>query len=177
MKNAYYTANGWTGSRYDSTLTIKQIAARVRSYLKTNHPGYKFSVRSSSSMYADKLTVEMLEVPVEVYKTIEQLTAGDRAEIISRANRREAWPLSSWTDAEADAAITALWSTEYGRSSYGILSDEIQAVADAVDAVVKSYNRSDSDGMIDYFDEHFYYFGCIQGNGRDLKTVPRPATA
>lgn len=177
MNNEYYTANGWTGSRYDSTLTVKQIAARVRAYIKANHPGYKFSVRSTCSMYADKLTVEMLEVPVAVYKTIDQLTPKGRAEIIRRANYRGAWPLSSWTDAEADAAINALWSAEHGRSSYGILSDEIQAVADAVDAFAKSYNRSDSDGMIDYFDEHFYYFGCLQDNGRNLKTVSRPVSA
>lgn len=173
MKNEYYTANGWTGSRYDSTLTVKQIATRVRSYVKANHPGYKFAVRSKSSMYADKITVEMLDAPVEVYKTAEQLTAKDREEIISLANRRGVWPFSSWTDAQADNAINALWATESGRSSFGILSDEIQAVADDVDAFVKSFNRSDSDGMIDYFDEHFYFFGCLQGNGRFVQYVPR----
>lgn len=177
MKNAYYTANGWEGSRYDPTLPLKEVAARIRAHVKATFPAYKFSVRCKSASMCDEIIVKMLESPVEVYKTLEQLTAEDRGHIVRRANRCGDWSLNSWTDAEADAEILRLWDVERYGLHYKVLSVEVQAVADEVDAFVRSFNRSDSDGMIDYFDEHFYYFGCLQGNGRMLQTVSRPATA
>lgn len=38
---------------------------------------------------------------------------------------------------------------------------------------MNSYNYSDCDGMIDYFDVNFYYFGCLQDNARGVQYVPR----
>lgn len=49
----FYTANGWAGSNYDSKLSTKEIAAKVRSYAKRNFPGFKFSVRSEWSVYIE----------------------------------------------------------------------------------------------------------------------------
>lgn len=51
----FYTQNGWAGSNYDSKLSTKEIAAKVRSYAKKNFPGFKFSVRSEWSMYTDSM--------------------------------------------------------------------------------------------------------------------------
>ena len=53
----FYTANGWAGSNYDSKLSTKEIAAKVRSYAKKNFPKFKFSVR----MYTDSLHIELKE--------------------------------------------------------------------------------------------------------------------
>lgn len=36
----FYTANGWAGSNYDSKLSTKEIAARVRAFAKKNFPGF-----------------------------------------------------------------------------------------------------------------------------------------
>ena len=44
-----------------------------------------------------------------------------------------------------------------------------------MDAFVKSYNYEDCDGMIDYFDVDFYYFGCCQNNGESIAIVPKTA--
>ena len=49
------------------------------------------------------------------------------------------------------------------------------AVVKDVDDFVKSYNYSDCDGMIDYFHVDFYYFGCAQNNGINIKIVPKTA--
>lgn len=54
-----------------------------------------------------------------------------------------------------------------------VLNDITKAVIDDVDAFVNSYNYNDSDGMIDYFDVNFYYFGCCQEHGKYVKIVPK----
>ena len=54
-----------------------------------------------------------------------------------------------------------------------VLNDITKAVIDDVDAFVNSYNYNDSDGMIDYFDVNFYYFGCCQEHGKYIKIVPK----
>ena len=52
----FYTQNGWAGSNYDSKLSTKGIAAKVRSYAKMNFPDFKFSIRTEWSMYTDSWT-------------------------------------------------------------------------------------------------------------------------
>lgn len=52
----FYTQNGWAGSNYDSKLSTKEIAAKVRAYAKKNFPDFKFSIRreyGTSSMYIE----------------------------------------------------------------------------------------------------------------------------
>ena len=56
-----------------------------------------------------------------------------------------------------------------------VLNDATKAVVEDVDAFVNSYNYHDCDGMIDYFDVDFYYFGCLKNNGSDVKIVPKTA--
>lgn len=60
---SFYTANGWAGSNYDSKLSTKEIAAKVRSYAKKNFPEFKFSVRSEWSMYTDSMYIELKSGP------------------------------------------------------------------------------------------------------------------
>ena len=45
---AFYTANGWKGSRYDRNLTAKAIAKIIREYIKNVHPAYRFSIPSDA---------------------------------------------------------------------------------------------------------------------------------
>lgn len=60
---SFYTANGWAGSNYDSKLSTKEIAAKVRAYAKKNFPEFKFSVRSEWSMCAGSMAVELKAGP------------------------------------------------------------------------------------------------------------------
>lgn len=55
------------------------------------------------------------------------------------------------------------------------MNEVTDAVVKDVDDFVKSYNYSDCDGMIDYFHVDFYYFGCAQNNGINIKIVPKTA--
>ena len=169
-RSEFYTANGWKGSRYDSSMPLKEIAQRVREFVKEAFPTYRFSVRTSYASMCQELHVEMNESPAPVLKTLDELTEDDVHEIIRQANRMNDWPLASWSDAEARAAIASLWERE--PSMYRILTERAAAVRDEVDAYVQSYNFDDCDSMIDYFDVDFYYFGCLQ-NWNAVKVVPR----
>lgn len=170
-RSEFYTANGWKGSRYDSSLSLKEIAQRVRAFVKEAFPTYRFSVRTKYASMCQELIVEMTESPAPVLKTLDELTEDDVHEIIRQANRLNEWRLSSWSDAEARAAIASLWERE--PSMYRIFTERAAATIAEVDAYVQSYNYDDSDGMIDYFNNNFYFFGSRPGNPCAVKIVPR----
>lgn len=172
-RSEFYTANGWKGTNYDPNLSLKEIAVLVRKFIKENFPTYKFSVRTKYASMCKELHVDMKEAPCEVYKSLDTLTAEDISEIINKANRANVWSLTCWSDEEALAEISRIWD-EHG-AWYKISAEQIRATAEAVDGFVKSFNYEDCDGMIDYFDVNFYYFGCLQDNARSVKFVPKTA--
>lgn len=172
-RKRFYTENGWEGSRYDCNLSLKEIAKIVRTYVKEKYPTYKFSVRTSYASMCQELHVELKESPIDIYKPFEDLTWDDLNDI-SKA-------LYMWRD---DDRIDFLNATreeqrkmieESTNRNARVLNEITQAVVDDVDAFVKSYNYEDCDGMIDYFDVNFYYFGCLKDNGADIKIVPKTA--
>lgn len=63
----FYTRNGWAGSNYDSNLTTKEIAAKVRAYAKKNFPEFKFSVTSRWSTYSDSMYIVLKSGPVPAF--------------------------------------------------------------------------------------------------------------
>lgn len=170
-RSEFYTANGWKGNNYNASLSLKEIAQRVRTFIKEQFPTYKFSVRCSYASMCQELHVEMKEAPCKVYKDLDELTEQDVDDIITRANRNNVWRLACWSNEESHAEISRIWAEE--GSWYMIPADQIKAAAEAVDSFVRSYNFSDCDGMIDYFHINFYYFGCLQNNGRSVQYVPR----
>lgn len=123
----FYTANGWAGSNYDSKLSTKEIAAKVRSYAKKNFPGFKFSVRSEWSMYADSMYIELKE------GTCIPFAEGSRS--------AERGYLSTMSTVKC-------WEKD--------LTPEAFKVLDAVTTYANSFRYDDSDGMQDYYDTNFY---------------------
>lgn len=123
----FYTANGWAGSNYDSKLSTKEIAAKVRSYVKKNFPEFKFSVRSEWSMYTDSMCIELKEGTYIPF--VEGSRSAERG-YMSTMNTVKGWE--------------------------GELTPEIYKVLDAVTTYASSFRYDDSDGMQDYFDTNFY---------------------
>ena len=171
-RNEFYTSNGWKGENYTSAMTLKEIAQVVRAYIKKKYPAYKFSVRTSYASMCQELHVDLKESPVEIYKTFEELTEEDKNNLIRKMTRNNLFSLSSWFDYELKAEFERVWS-ERG-NFYKCLNEKTAAVVRDVDAFVNSYNYSDCDGAIDYFDVNFYYFGCCQNNGINVKIAPKP---
>lgn len=124
---SFYTANGWAGSNYDSKLSIKEIAAKVRSYAKKNFPEFKFSVRSEWSMYTDSMYIELKSGPCVPF--IEGSRSAERGYMSTMSN------VKAWKDE---------------------LTPEVFASLNAVSNYASSFRYDDSDGMQDYFDTNFY---------------------
>ena len=123
----FYTVNGWAGSNYESKLSTKEIAAKVRSYAKKNFPGFKFSVRSEWSMYTDSMYIELKSGPCVPF------VAGSRS---------------------AERGYMSTMSTVKGWENE--LTPEMFKVLDAVTTYANSFRYDDSDGMQDYYDTNFY---------------------
>lgn len=123
----FYTQNGWAGSNYDSKLSTKEIAAKVRAFAKKNFPGFKFSVRSEWSMYADSMYIE--------------LKAGTCIPFIEGSRSAGRGYMSTMSTVKG-------WENE--------LTPEMFKVLDAVTTYAGSFRYNDSDGMQDYFDTNFY---------------------
>lgn len=123
----FYTANGWAGSNYDSKLSTKEIAAKVRSYAKKNFPEFKFSVRSEWSMYTDSMYIE--------------LKSGPCVPFVEGSRSAERGYMSTMSSVKG-------WENE--------LTPEMFKVLDAVTTYASSFRYDDSDGMQDYFDTNFY---------------------
>ena len=172
-RKQFYTEFGWEGSNHDWNRNLKEVAKIVRAYVKEKYPTYKFSVRTSYASMCQELHVEFKESPTEIYKTFEELSEEDKNEFCRKAMHNGYWTLNSWTDAEFGEEYNRITS-EHGHF-FKILNDITKAVIDDVDSFVKSYNYEDCDGMIDYFNVDFYYFGCAQNNGMNIKVVPKVA--
>lgn len=123
----FYTQNGWAGSNYDSKLSTKEIAAKVRSYAKKNFPEFKFSVRSEWSMYTDSMYIE--------------LKSGPCVPFVEGSRSAERGYMSTMSSVKA-------WKDE--------LTPEVFAVLNAVSNYASSFRYDDSDSMQDYFDTNFY---------------------
>mgnify|MGYP000413438213 FL=1 len=122
-----YTANGWVGSNYDSKLSTKEIAAKVRVFAKKNFPEFKFSVRSEWSMYTDSMYIELKE--------------GTCIPFVEGSRSAERGYMSTMSTVKG-------WEDE--------LTPEMFKVLDAVTTYASSFRYDDSDGMQDYYDTNFY---------------------
>ena len=123
----FYTQNGWSGSNYDSKLSTKGIAAKVRSYAKKSFPEFKFSVRSEWSMYTDSMYIELKSGPCVPF--IEGSRSAERGYMSTMSN------VKAWKDE---------------------LTPEVFAALNSVSNYASSFRYDDSDGMQDYFDTNFY---------------------
>lgn len=123
----FYAANGWAGSNYDSKLSTKEIAAKVRSYAKKNFPEFKFSVRSEWSMYTDSMYIE--------------LKSGPCVPFVEGSRSAERGYMSTCSSVKP-------FKNE--------LTPEVFKVLDAVTTYASSFRYDDSDVMQDYYDTNFY---------------------
>jgi len=198
----FYTANGWAGSNYNSRLTLKEIAAIVRAYVKEKYPTCKFSVRTSYASMCQELHVSIKEFPAQMWKTGEDLRRDGLTEhivttidfgadagkpyeydtykqeindLMCKMSSNGYWDKSSWTDEEFIAAYDEMLTKTTNYSFFAVPTEYFKAVVDDVDALVNSYNYEDCDGMIDYFDVFFYYFGCQTNDCKQVEKVARIA--
>ena len=194
-RKKFYTAFGWEGSRYDSNLTLKEIAVLVRTYVKEKYPTCKFSVRTKYASMCQELHVDIKEFPDQMYKTadnlrIEGLTKHVKVfdskekkyvewdeyteevnDMLRTLRRNNIFNLDCWDDEDIFTAYEK--ALETSPRYYGIKTEFFKSVLDDVDSFVQSYNYDDSDGQIDYFDNNFYYFGCKYDECKQVEKIAR----
>lgn len=144
----FYTQNGWKGKNYDFNLSTKEIAAKVREFVKNIYPECKFSVTFETASMCAEIHVALVESPYRCNKTVEELTNDELYDGHYSYN----YQYGHETTDEQKAYFL--------KNCY---TDEIERIRRDVDNFVKSYRYSDCDGMIDYFDTNFYYFGVQVG--------------
>ncbi len=174
-RSEFYTENGWKGANHNWNRTLKEVAQIVRTYVKEKYPTYKFSVRTEYASMCQELHVTLKESPIPIYKTFDELTSEDIHKI--------AKGIFPW-DYLLDDRLHFLNASKEeqkkiieestSRNRY-ILNEVTQAVIEDVDSFVRSYNYEDCDGMIDYCHVDFFYFGCCQDNGENIKIIPKTA--
>lgn len=169
-RRQFYTEFGWEGKNHDWNRSLKEIAQIVRAYVKEKYPTYKFSVRTSYSSMCQELHVALREAPAEIYKTSPaELAEKERNELWRKLFRNNLFTMDCWTDADLDKAILAAWEES---DFYKVYNETTAAMLADVNAFVESYNYEDCDGIIDYFNVDFYYFGCKTDG---FKIVPKVA--
>lgn len=193
----FYTANGWEGQNYEPGRSLKEIAKIVRAYVKEKYPTCKFSVRTSYSSMCRELHVSIKEFPGKMYKTGEDLKNegltehyegvidwGDHKgekyeydsykdeiqEIIRKLRNNKIFTLDTWTDEDLLSAYDeACKKSDF----YAIRTEYFDSVVEDVTAFVNSYNYSDCDGMTDYFDVNFWFFGCKTDECKQVEKTAR----
>lgn len=190
----FYTANGWAGSNYNSRLTLKEIAAIVRAYVKEKYPTCKFSVRTSYASMCQELHVSIKEFPAQMWKTGEDLKRDGLTEhiicddgyeydtykqeindLMHKMSANGYFNRSNWTDDELISDYDSMLEKTTNYGFFAVPTVYFKSVVDDVDSLVKSYNYEDCDGMIDYFDVNFYYFGCKMDDCKQVEKVARIA--
>lgn len=166
----FYTQNGWAGSKYDINRTTKEVAAIVRAYVKETYPTFKFSVRYSHASMCSEVHTELVEAPEEIYKTFDQLTEDEVIHAWGLAERN--WWINNRGCLD-DETMQELRKAYEEHNFLKVYTEYADAVLKDVEAQVNSYRYDDSDGMIDYFDCNFYYFGCKPSD--KFKVVPKTA--
>ncbi len=157
VRNEFYTQSGWAGTNYKASRSTKEICQLIRSYVKETYPTYKFSVRFQSASMCSEIYVQLVNSPIEIYKTYEELTKEERWGVWRKAEDNHWVERFGCLDDEHDALL----KDAYEKHSFLKVYNEVTAtVIKDVDRFVNSYRMEDCDGMIDYFDVSDYYFGC-----------------
>lgn len=175
----FYTQNGWEGSNYDPKLSLKEIAEIARGYVKEKYPTFRFSIRTHYASMCRELTISLTQAPFEVEKKASELSDGDLHDLWRYITRYGAeWSFtninSRMPNDPSDPTNQEIAEAYASGKLHEILREDVQAMFDDIDSLVESYNYDDSDGMIDYFDNNFYYFG-VSVDHRKFKVVERKA--
>lgn len=178
VKRRFYTEFGWAGDRYEAGKSLKDIAKTVRAYIKEKYPLCKFSVRTHYASMCQSLSIDFLEFNGQMYKTAEDLKSEGVFETHSYRDEKSG-EVHTWEafKPEIDDMLRRLrrnniWNPETSYSVddvlreytkaceiskfYAIRTEAFKAVFEDVTSFAESYNYSDCDGMIDYFDVNFY---------------------
>lgn len=163
-RSEFYTQYGWKGENYDRRISLKEIAVLVREFCKDFYSDCRFSVTTDYFANGCSLDIALTEGPQAAYKAPAEWTEDEQDE----ARRQE----YRWKEIHESAE-----AIERHRATL-FLSDYIKEATEAVADFANSYNYSDCDGQIDYFNVNFWFHGVKIGKwDKPYKIVPRQRKA
>lgn len=174
-RSQFYTEFGWEGKNHDWNRSLKEVAAIVRAYVKEKYPTFKFSVRTSYASMCQELHISLKEAPHDIYnRDPETWSEEDRHTVKRKMESNSIMPeLTMWYEHELTAWLKeGLEKCNYYKF-YMVYKEDVAAMLDDVNTLVKSYNYEDCDGMQDYFHVDFYYFGVSVDS--NIKIIPKTA--
>jgi hypothetical protein len=169
----FYTQNGWAGSRYNGRLSLKEIAKIVRGYIKDVYSTWKFSVTTHYASMCQELTVSVRETPVDIFDRNRIRKAAEKADYLHFGRDGADYYYEIFCKRAYEKGYIQSWELWEGGESW--VTDYAQAVLDDVYSLVESYNYSDCDSGIDFFNVNFYTSFDIGRWDRPVKVVPRTA--
>lgn len=171
----FYTQNGWKGINFKWGRSTKEIAQLVREYVKAKYPRFRFSIQTSYASMCSEIHIKLTEGYTDAFLSEKEFKEGFYREYRTR------WSSSFRSEEELIEHINNIWERRYrneivvSRSCadddfYGLAPEVMNMLAD-VCSYVQSYRYSDCDGMIDYFDTNFYFFGITIGRYEKPYTI------
>lgn len=163
FKRKFYTQNGWEGERYQRGLSNKEIAKRIRMYVKSKYNDCRFSI--TSDIYS--ISVALKESPMEVLA--DEKTINDYVEMQNRRYQGNGNSVESFKNHVLEGGHDFV----YGHEEHLFLNKEVLDIIKDIRDFMMSYNYDDSDAQIDYFSTNFYSHLKIGLWNRRWKKVPR----
>jgi hypothetical protein len=143
---------------------LKQIAKEVRTQLKQEFPGCKFSVRTEYYSMGQSLHVTLVKTPFEVFRTVDEI----RAEAVHGEQ--------PWQTNEREQLVHIV-QERYDQVNCGWLresklyNDTGKKLLLRVRDIAQKDNWDNSDIQTDYFDVHFYLHLNVGSWERPLEVV------
>jgi len=163
FKREFYTQNGWEGNRYQRGLSNKDIAKRVRMYVKSKYNDCRFSITSDSSVINIKLTESPMDILVENSKL------SDYLDYLNRRSPRDNNTIENFTHSLTQGGHDFVYSHDSER----YMNPEVEDILKDIREFVMSYNYDFSDSQRDYFNCGFYFHLQVGKWDKSWKKVAR----
>jgi len=159
-----YTQNAWEGSKYNGSMTLKDICKAVRSELKKMYPDCKFSVSKETYSGGGSITLSLMSAPSNPFNPLTD-------EIKEKIERNTQRAFGKFWEKQLEQAIenykkTTTQDWHHGLNQFYIsddicLTEKTKEIMTRALGVLQSYNYDDSDSSIDYFHTNFYVHASI----------------
>lgn len=80
-RSEFYTQSGWKGENYKSGLSLKEIACKIREFIKIHYNDFKFSITTNYGSLSQSLSIALMEGPCVAFKTYAELTEEERTDV------------------------------------------------------------------------------------------------
>lgn len=140
------------GSNYDSSLTNKDIAKKLRAYIKKNYPDYKFSIRSD--IYSIDVRLMSSKHDIFNHQLIKEYATKAQTPPFDEIPKYERYPriLQDVQNNSFNRQIGAYFDV---RDLEYLNQEDAEALVN-IRNYLQSFNYDNSDPYTDYFDVNFY---------------------